>query len=213
MKLYQYHHCPYCVRADMVANYKNVAHQKVYLANDDEKSCYDLVDAKVCPILQFEDGSAIKESLDIVAKLDDLGDKTQVITSVNKASDYEMLFAPIKPSIRILTYPRSILIGLPEFATQAGCDYFQHKKEAMIGMSFEQAMTETEQHLVVVNQMLAAFPVIAINTALCMDDVILFPMLRNLSMVKGIVFPKQTLEYMQHIVELTNSECYLNRAI
>ena len=127
MKLYQYDHCPYCVRADMVANYKNIPHQKIYLLNDDEKSCYDLVDAKVCPILQFDDGSAMKESLDIVAKLDELGDSDKLLTSAINSEQYEALFAPIKPSMRILTYPRTILIGLPEFETQSARDYFQNK--------------------------------------------------------------------------------------
>ncbi|MGJ8682876.1 glutathione S-transferase N-terminal domain-containing protein, partial [Paraglaciecola sp.] len=117
MNLYQYDHCPYCVRADMVANYKNVSHEKVYLLNDDEKSCYDLIDAKVCPILQFDDGSCMKESLDIVAKLDELGDKDKVISAKKDADKLEQIFAQIKPAIRILTYPRTILIGLPEFET------------------------------------------------------------------------------------------------
>ena len=31
--LYQYLHCPYCVRADMVANYLNIEHKKVFLHN------------------------------------------------------------------------------------------------------------------------------------------------------------------------------------
>jgi glutaredoxin 2 len=65
--------CPFCVRADMVANYKQVEHEKVYLPNDDEATCLELIGAKRVPILQLEDGSRMGESLDIAQKLDELG--------------------------------------------------------------------------------------------------------------------------------------------
>ncbi|MDU0353432.1 glutaredoxin 2 [Paraglaciecola aquimarina] len=213
MKLYQYHHCPYCVRTDMVANYKNVTHEKIYLLNDDEQSCFDLVNAKVCPILQFDDGTAIKESLDIVAKLDELGDSDKVITNKNKGDVYEQLFAEIKPSTRILTYPRTIMIGLPEFATQSAKDYFQGKKETMIGMTFDKAMAASPEHINIVDPILALLPELPIQDTLGIDDILLFPILRNLSMVKGLTFKQQTLDYMQHIAKLTNSELYFSRAL
>ncbi|MCF2947384.1 glutaredoxin 2 [Paraglaciecola aquimarina] len=213
MKLYQYHHCPYCIRADMVANYKNVPHEKVYLLNDDEQSCFDLIGAKVCPILQFDDGTAMKESLDIVAKLDALGDKAKVISALEDGDKFEQLFVKIKPSMRILTYPRTILIGLPEFETQSARDYFEGKKEKMIDMSFEQATMQSAQHIGIVNAVLAQLPELPINADLGMDDILLFPTLRNLSMVKGLNFKPQTLDYMQHIAKLTNSELYLAQAL
>ncbi|MDP5040040.1 MAG: glutaredoxin 2, partial [Paraglaciecola sp.] len=166
MKLYQYHHCPYCVRADMVANYKNVQHEKVYLLNDDEQSCYDLVNAKMVPILQLDNGTAMGESLDIVAKLDEVGDASKVIAPKATGDEIDAMFAAIKTSTRILTYPRTILIGLPEFATQSACDYFQAKKEKMIEMSFAQAMMMSEKHIEIVNQVLATLPSFSINALL-----------------------------------------------
>lgn len=213
MKLYQYHHCPYCVRADMVANYKNVEHQKVYLLNDDEQSCYDLVNAKVVPILQFDDGSAMTESLDIVAKLDELGDSNKVIKAKKLADEIEAQLAALKTSVRILTYPRSIKIDLPEFATQSARDYFQHKKEKMIEMSFAQALQESAQHIDLVNQLLVRLPDLPISDTLSMDDVLVFPALRNLSMVKGLVFPAAMQNYLGHITALTHSESYFAKAI
>jgi glutaredoxin 2 len=197
----------------MVANYKNVEHQKVYLLNDDEKSCFDLVNAKVVPIMQFDDGTVMKESLDIVTKLDELGDKNKVITAKDQWDSYEQIFAKIKPAMRALTYPRTILIGLPEFETQSARDYFENKKEKMIGMSFEQATMESAQHIEVVNPILEQLPVLPINSDLCLDDVLLFPILRNLSMVKGMKFNQQTLSYMQHIAKLTSSELYFSKAL
>ena len=213
MKLFQYHHCPYCVRVDMVANYKQVEHQKVYLLNDDEKSCYDLIDAKIVPILQFDDGTVMKESLDLVAKLDEIGDKNKIISPKNQWDVYEQIFAQIKVSTRILTYPRTILIGLPEFETLSARDYFEAKKEKTIHMTFEQAMLYSVQHLNIVNPILAKLSVPSESSSLCMDDILLFPILRNLSMVKGLTFNQETLNYMQNIAELTNSELYFNKAL
>lgn len=213
IKLYQYHHCPYCVRADMVANYKNVAHEKVYLLNDDEKTCYDLVNAKMVPIVQLDDGTAFGESLDIVAKFAQMGDSGQVITAGTGTAKIDELLASVKDSIRCLTYPRCLMLDLPEYATQAACDYFRQKKEQMIGMSFVQAMAESEHHSVAVNKILARLPVLPISNTLSMDDVLVFPALRNLTMVKGLVFPQELKKYIEHIAELTNTQTYFAKAL
>jgi len=213
MQLYQYHHCPYCVRVDMVANYKNLQHKKVYLLNDDEQTCFDLLNAKMVPILQFADGSAIGESLDIVAKLDEQGDNNKIITPKVLSDDIDTLFAAVKSSTRILTYPRSIRLGLPEFATQSAKDYFQAKKEKMIDMSFDMAMEISARHLAIVNSVLTKIPALPISQTLSMDDVLVYPNLRNLSMVKGLVFPAAIKHYMEHIAALTMTELYFAKAI
>jgi glutaredoxin 2 len=213
MTLFQYHHCPYCVRADMVANYKNVEHNKVYLLNDDEQSCYELVNAKVVPILQFNDGSAMAESLDIVSKLDELGDSSKMLSPKVVADEIEAILATIKTSTRILTYPRSIKIGLPEFITQSACDYFQIKKEKMIEMSFSQALQQSDKHIKQVNEVLAQLPSLPITHRLSVDDVLIYPALRNLTMVKGLVFPTAIKTYLKHIAILTATELYFSKAI
>jgi glutaredoxin 2 len=213
IKLYQYHHCPYCVRADMVANYKNVAHEKVYLLNDDEQSCYDLVNAKMVPIVQLDDGTAFGESLDIVAKFAQLGDSGQVITAGTGTAKIDELLAIVKNSIRSLTYPRVIMLGLPEYATQSACDYFRTKKEKMIEKTFEQAMAESEHHSVAVNKILARLPVLPISNTLSMDDILVFPALRNLTMVKSLIFPQELKKYIEHIAELTNTQNYFAKAL
>jgi glutaredoxin 2 len=213
MQLYQYHHCPYCVRVDMVANYKNLQHKKVYLLNDDEQTCFDLLNAKMVPILQFAEGSAIGESLDIVAKLDEQGDNNKIITPKVLSDDIDTLFAAVKSSTRILTYPRTIRLGLPEFATQSAKDYFQAKKEKMIDMSFDMAMEISARHLAIVNSVLTKIPALPISQTLSMDDVLVYPNLRNLSMVKGLVFPAAIKHYMEHIAALTKTELYFAKAI
>ena len=211
--LYQYHHCPYCVRADMVANYKNIAHKKVYLLNDDEQSCYDLINAKMVPIVQFDDGEAFGESLDIVARFAQLGDSSKPLTAGTDNTQTDELLNTVKDAVRCLTYPRFIMIDLPEFATQSACDYFRTKKESMLGKSFAQAMAESEQHIVSVNKVLASLPVLPIGPTLSMDDVLAFPALRNLTIVKGLVFPEKLKAYILHIAQLTGIDTYFAKAL
>lgn len=211
--LYQYHHCPYCVRADMVANYKNIPHQKVYLLNDDEKSCYALINAKMVPIVKLDDGRAFGESLDIVAHFDQTGDKSKAILPAKGTPEIDDLLASVKDAVRCLTYPRFIMVGLPEFATPAACDYFQTKKEDMIGKSFSQAMRESAEHIATVNQVLAQLPVLPVSNTLSMDDVLVFPGLRNLSIVNGLVFPEALKTYILHIADLCGIDCYFEKAV
>lgn len=213
MKLYQYHHCPYCVRADMVANYKNVKHEKVFLLNDDEASCYQLIGAKMVPILQFDDQTAMAESLDIVAKLDALGDAQKILAPQVNASTFTDRFASVNDSVRRLLYPRNLMINLPEFATSSACEYFKSKKEKMIGMSFDDAFAASQHDISVVNNMLSQLPELPISDNLSMDDVLVFPVLRNLTQVKGLVFPPQVKIYILHIAALTGVDTYFACAV
>lgn len=217
MKLYLYDHCPFCVRADMVANYKQVAHEKVYLLNDDEKSCFDLIGAKMVPILQFDDGKAMGESLDIVQKLDELGSRNRPL---QPGTDIQALLAQIGEvglAVSCLLFPRNIAIGLPEFATQSARDYFEVRKAAIIKRPFAQALKETPTHKAAIENMLAALPPLPAaagrDGVLGRDDVLLHPTLRNLTMVKDLVIPAQVRAYIDSVAALTSTHTYFDRAI
>jgi len=187
MKLYLYDHCPLCVRAEMVANYKEVPVETLYLLNDDEASCYRLIDAKQVPILEFDDGRAMGESLDIARVLDELGNPARPMRPHGDTAAIREHIEQAGTSINCLLFPRNIAIGLPEFATQAARDYFQSRKEPMIQRPFTQALEETLQHKAAVERMLATLPPLERPSAhgghLGWDDLLLYPTLRNLSML------------------------------
>lgn len=219
MKLYQYDHCPFCVRADMVANYKRVPHEKVYLLNDDEATCFRLIGTKMVPILAFDDGTAMGESLDIVARFDALGDPAKILRPQTAcSSDLLPLIDSASEAINCLLFPRNInpLLDQPEFATQSARDYFQRKKEAIIQRSFTQALEETAEHQAVVEKMLGELQALpnpaAHNQTLGLDDVLLYPTLRNLTMVKGLHFPDRVHSYILAIAALTKTQTYFDRA-
>ena len=216
MKLYYYDHCPFCVRAKMVAGYKQVPVEYIVLLNDDSETCMRLVHKKQVPILEFDDGSAMVESLDIAHKFDEIGKKSRVVspaTDLQKKVTDEL--SEVSSDINALLYPRNVKASLPEFATKSAIEYFQGKKEKNLGKSFDQAMSETAEHKKKVEDKLANLPFHPDNTNenLSWDDVMIFPTLRNLTIVKDIKMPQQLQNYVKHISALTGVQLYYDRAL
>ncbi len=216
MKLYYYDHCPFCVRAKMVAGYKQVPVEYIVLLNDDSETCMRLVHKKQVPILEFDDGSAMVESLDIAHKFDEIGEKSRVVspsTDIQKKVTDEL--SEVSSDINALLFPRNVKASLPEFATKSAIEYFQGKKEKNLGKSFDQAMSETAEHKKKVEDKLATLPFHPDNTNenLSWDDVMIFPTLRNLTIVKDIKMPQQLQNYVRHISALTGVQLYYDRAL
>ncbi|WP_430461755.1 glutaredoxin 2 [Thalassolituus sp. LLYu03] len=217
MRLYIYHHCPFCLRAVMVANYKNVEHETVFLLNDDEDTCYRLVNAKQVPILELADGSAMAESLDIAHKLDELGDAQKIMRAGNGADAFVQAFFRTAADVYALLYPRCLALGLPEFMSDDATHYFRVKKEIALGKDFAQAMQDTPRHIAAVQAMLNALPSPELpadhGNTLSWDDLLIFPTLRNLTMVDGLQFPPAIAAYMNAISLLTDTQLYTDQAL
>lgn len=216
MQLFQYDHCPFCVRADMVARYKVPTYTPVYLLNDDADSCISRVGKKLVPILEI-DGESMGESLDIAKRLDQLGDQSKPIRAGGDAERFNAGLEAVNFSVMCLLFPRNIGIGLPEFETQTARDFFQGNKEKIIKMSFDDAMAQTDKHIAVVEQALEAMPELTLPSqmdgTISWDDVLIFPTLRNLSMVKGLNFPAQVRRYIEDVAEVTGVRLYFDRAM
>lgn len=69
-KLYHYVICPYCIRTRMAFGFLGEKYESHVVAYDDEKTPKDLTGVKMLPIMQFEDGKAMNESLDIIKAID-----------------------------------------------------------------------------------------------------------------------------------------------
>ena len=214
MKLYQYDHCPFCVRADMVAGWRQVPHEKVYLLNDDEAAHIALVGAKQVPILQFDDGSAMVESLEIVAELDAVDTGADRLDPWDEVAPQRQALNAVGQAVNCLLFPRSVAIGLPEFATPGAIAYFTERKQAIIGMSFAEAMAGTGRWQAEVEAALAAMPPVdPPGDRLRMGDVLLYPSLRNLTMVRGLAFPGWMRGYIDRVTALCATQTYDDRAI
>ena len=217
MKLYLYDHCPFCVRVEMAAHYKKIPHEKVYLLNDDEANCLAMIGSKQVPILQLDDGQCIAESLDIARLIDQMNDDVPALRPLDMANTVTAHFDTVAMHTRCLLYPRNIMIGLPEFATQSARDYFQHKKEKTIARTFAQAMQETAEHQAATQAMLAGLPALPApaqhDNTLGWDDIMIYPLLRNLTIVKGLQFPPAVIDYIESVADLTQTDTYFDRAV
>ena len=217
MKLYVYDHCPFCTRARMAAALRGVATELVYLPNDDEDTPIRLIGAKQLPILQKEDGSHMGESLDIVRYF--------------YRQDSSALDEAVRPEIQAwvdafadwgnrLIMPRDVQLGLPEFAAESSVAYFKGKKEAWLEASFEQLLQETPRYLAqaqealhALNDLIAPNASYANGTHLSMEDILVFPLLRNLSMVKGAAYPDNVAHYVRTMSQATQIPLFFDRAV
>ena len=217
MKLYVYDHCPFCMRARMAAALRGVATELVYLPNDDEDTPIRLIGAKQLPILQKEDGSHMGESLDIVRYF--------------YRQDSSALDEAVRPEMQAwvdafgdwgnrLIMPRDVQLDLSEFAAESSVAYFKGKKEAWLEASFEQLLQETPRYLAQAQEALHALNgLIAPNADyvngkhLSMEDILVFPLLRNLSMVKGAAYPDNVAHYVRAMSQATKIPLFFDRAV
>ena len=217
MKLYVYDHCPFCTRARMAAALRGVATELVYLPNDDEDTPIRLIGAKQLPILQKEDGSHMGESLDIVRYF--------------YRQDSSALDEAVRPEIQAwveafadwgycLIMPRDVQLDLPEVAAESSVAYFKGKKEAWLEASFEQLLQETPHYLAQAQEALRVLDgLIAPNADyvngkhLSMEDILVFPLLRNLSMVKGAAYPDNVAHYVRVMSQVAKIPLFFDRAV
>ncbi len=208
MKLYVYDHCPFCVRARMIFGLKNLAFEKITLLNDDEATPVGLVGKKVVPILIKENGEAMPESLDIVKYVDETyGEK---LLSDNVRPEINDWIKKVGAYYNHLLLPRFVKLGLAEYATQSAVDYFVKKKTESIG-DFAENLANSAQYLALLTPDLAELDKLIVNAEaangqLSLEDILLFPMLRNLTCVQGLQLPPNVADYVAKMAELSKVE-------
>ncbi|MFD2177946.1 glutaredoxin 2 [Veronia pacifica] len=216
MKMFVFDHCPYCIRAMMMNGLKDMDIKLEYLQNHDVQARTDKVGANMVPILEKEDGSYMAESLDIVAYLDGLdgnpvlgqGDQSELI-----ADWYKRVYGVSQR----LVYPRWMKVDLPEFGSWEAKEWFIKNKSAAIDMSFDQAFVMTENYLSELNELLMDLewirPPSERSNQLSYDDITFFPVLRNFTVIKGVVFPARVRQYLDEVAALTDIVLYDDIAV
>ena len=217
MKLYVYDHCPYCVRARMAVGLHHLPVEMVYLLNDDEATPISLIGAKQVPILQKDDGSHMGESLDIVHYLQQYAGKAPLNATIRP--EVQAWFDRFGEYGNRLIMPRDVQLNLPEFATQATMDYFVAKKEANVG-KFSDLLAQSDAYIARANQELAQLATLLSpssrylnGTDLSLEDIIIFPLLRNLSMVRDVDYPAIVRNYVDFMAQESQINLYFDRAI
>ncbi|MBF9000411.1 MULTISPECIES: glutaredoxin 2 [Vibrio] len=216
MKLFIFHHCPFCVKATMAAGYKKLDVEWVFLQNHDVDARISKVGANMVPILQKPDGSYMGESLDIVQYLDNF-DGTSTIQPAQQADQVSQWLKETGFLASVLLYPRWFKLNLPEFETAEARAWFTKNKTAMIDMSFEDALAHSEEYIQQINAKLEQLTWLTLPSSrggqLSYDDINLYPFLRNYTAVKGVLFPEKVRQYIDEVTELTQVPLYDDVAV
>ena len=202
MKLYHYEHCPYCVRVRMIIGWKGLDVVHEVLANSDEQRPKELVGSKMVPILQKDDGSCIKESLDIIDYIDQnfgeplLSDRPEE----HEGGALARWLEKSSRSIRHLVHPRNICVFEQDFPTQADRDYYEGKKSRNIG-PFDAAFAQSKDYIRELAPLLDELKELLKGGAGAPSyaDILLFPVVRSITHVKGLLFPVELCAYVEKI--------------
>lgn len=215
MKLYIYDHCPFCIKARMIFGLKNIPVELNVLANDDDETPTRMIGQKMVPILQKDDSRYLPESMDIVHYVDKLDGKPLLTGKKNPAID-EWL-RKVNRYANHLLLPRFAKSAFDEFSTPSARKYFTEKKEAMIG-SFADHLAHSSGLTKKISDDLRALDKLivqpnGVNGELSEDDIQLFPLLRNLTLVAGINWPTRVADYRDNTAKQTQINLLSSMAI
>lgn len=205
MRLYIYDHCPFCVKARMIFGLKNIPVELKVLLSDDAATPTRMIGKKMAPILQKDDSRYLPESMDIVHYIDKLDGKPLLTGKQNPALDAWL--RKVNNYANRLLIPRFAKSAFDEFATPEARAYFIAKKEAAIG-DFADHMAHSTGLIKNISDDLRALDKLivqpnAVNGELSDDDIHLFPLLRNLTIVAGINWPTRAADYRDNMAKQT----------
>ena len=201
MKLYIYDHCPYCLKARMIFGLKNIPVELHVLLNDDAETPTRMVGQKQVPILQKDDSRYMPESMDIVHYVDKLDGKP--LLTGKRSPAIEEWLRKVNGYANKLLLPRFAKSAFDEFSTPAARKYFVDKKEASAG-NFADLLAHSDGLIKNISDDLRALDKLivkpnAVNGELSEDDIQLFPLLRNLTLVAGINWPSRVADYRDNM--------------
>ena len=217
MKLFIYDHCPYCVKARMIFGLKNIEVELITLPNDDEKTPVAMIGKKMVPILEKQPGQFIPESMDIVQLVDNQFPPNVILTE----EDPELLeiLSQTRTPYYSLVMPRWVNSEMEEFKTPAARQYFQTKKEEMIG-PFLSALENTPIFKKEITEVLSRIEHKIGKTnkwylgqEISFNDFHLFAFLRSLTIVKNLPFPDSLERYANHCSEKSRIPLNKNMAV
>lgn len=211
MKLYIYDHCPFCTRTRMIFGLKQVPVTLDYFLENDVGGPTALVGKKTTPILQKEDGTHMAESMDIVHYIDDRCGEP-IVQAVEGDNAYEAWWKAAASDVFKLAIPRLAEVDLPEFATPEAREAFKVRQTGNFGdlpallADSEALITKVEGHLRELE------PILAQHKGINEGDFYIFPLLRALSITKGVQYPETVQAYMTRMAQDTGVNLHTDMA-
>ncbi len=198
----------------MIFGLKKVPVRIIPLLNNDEKKPISMIGQKMVPILEYAPKKFMPESLDIIRHIDQQSPPT--IVSWKSHPALTLWLEESASIIYTLAMPRWVQAPLKEFQTKKARDYFQRKKEKMIG-PFAAALEQTKELKVEINKQLTKLNKMLneqsefFTDQLSVNDFHLFTALRSLTIVKDIRWPKKVQYYLHKLS--TNSQVPLHNSL
>lgn len=201
----------------MLIGLKGVDCETDFLIADDVETPTRMIGKKKVPILEKDDGTYLGESWEINRYLDGL-DGNPLIGDFDATSDFETWYKSFDKEYDRLCYPRMPFMDSPEFNSAGAMDYFVSSRKDVLGMSLEEAIRQTGVFKPIVEKKLSEITGqingdVVKGGPLTTDDFYLFPLLRGLTMVKGLEFPPPVRDYLVAVSERTGVPLYLDRAV
>lgn len=214
MKLFVFDHCPYCVRAMLATGLKSLPIEISYILEDDTETPTKMIGKPMVPILEYEAGKYMPESLDIVQYLDS-NYGAPLFTAEQNPKILEWITANHR-KVNECVMARYAKMDFPEFATDSARQMFVSRHEENFG-SFDELFNNSAEYKANIE---AELKVLANEIDLervllgkySMDDIILFPLLRALTCVKDLSVPKNVQEYTELLADKGNLPLFYNQA-
>ena len=214
MKLYHYPHCPFCQRVRLALGAKKHPYESVVLSYADHQTPVSLVGAKMLPIVEFDTGVVMAESLDIIYELE------------TRFPQHQLIFDETHKNIEwasavMVSIPRYFDLLLPFYADgyrqsgefdEAGWAYYKDSKEQKRGKTFDDLKKERfdifEDH---VQPVLSTIVARIENTGFIGDqlsaaDCVLVADMSGLRLVHDVVLPEVLIDYMDRVESLCGDQ-------
>ncbi|CAN8063260.1 unnamed protein product [Agarophyton chilense] len=207
-KLFVYDHCPFCVRVRHVLGLKNIKHNLVWLANDDVSTPTALVGRKVVPIFQPDgpSGPAYPESLDICAAVDTdsrFGDSA-LLKPASQRTDITRWMEEFAMPLRRLTRVRFARAPLPEFVFRDAREAYVRNHPLQDPTSYDDNLEKSPEYIAHIQSSIQRLgdmihsPYCCSPQGLSYDDIVLFPRLRSMTIIKGLLLPPKIRDYLEY---------------
>lgn len=241
--LYNYDHCPFCVRVRVALGFKNVKHNIIFMANDDVYTPTALVGKKIAPIMRFpiddadEEDLLMMESMDIIEFIenDERFGPTNVLLPASSRTDLKDWQKSVKMLLRTLQRPRYVSTGLlPEFQQLDSRHAFigkhplppfdkpewnEMEKSEKLSIYAEAMANDPTSMIEELNAKLVALDDIVFCDTYCtegglsLDDVDLWSRLRSISIIADVEWPNGLRRYMDNLSEMADVSMYDGLAI
>lgn len=214
MKLYIYDHCPYCLKARMIFGLKNIPSNYMFCSTTTQKHPPGW-SVKTGSHSAKDDSRYMPESMDIVHYVDKLDGKP--LLTGKRSPAIEEWLRKVNGYANKLLLPRFAKSAFDEFSTPAARKYFVDKKEASAG-NFADLLAHSDGLIKNISDDLRALDKLivkpnAVNGELSEDDIQLFPLLRNLTLVAGINWPSRVADYRDNMAKQTQINLLSSMAI